>query len=174
MQGNSSLSCLLTFFRVDDLYRGDVFKHLAAGHGVEHWAKERCIIPSYAFVEYYKHTHLRNQSVESSWWKTDERHSEIPSQVTKKVLDFIRENGPINSRQLPNFGITKTKHGNNKKWSALALELLWTKCQIVSFRNKTREKLYDVPEKFLSKDLWSQISSITIKDFESKLEQEEE
>jgi hypothetical protein len=107
--------------------------------------------------------------VESPWWKSNERHSNVSSKITNKILSFIKKNGPVTSRLLPDLGKT-----GNKKNSALALELLWTKCQIVSFRNNSREKLYTVPERFLSPDMWNQISSILVPKTETSDSEDEE
>ncbi len=36
------------------------------------------------------------------------------------------------------------------KKSMMALDVLWTTCQIVAFRTNSREKFYHVPEKFFA------------------------
>lgn len=46
---------LVAFARVDRIARGDVLRHTLPGHGFEHWAKERCLLPARAFAHYRTH-----------------------------------------------------------------------------------------------------------------------
>src|SRR5688572_15641554 len=55
---------LVVMARVENAARGDVWRHLYPQHAFEHFAKERCILPSDAFPFYRQHGH----QAETQWW----------------------------------------------------------------------------------------------------------
>jgi uncharacterized protein YcaQ len=139
---------LVVMARVDDVKRGDVWRHLFPKHAFEHFAKERCILPADAFPYYQKHGH----EAQTHWWKHGERERRLPPKLVQAVLDEIRERGPLTARDLTDHGKVEPLDWagwmGTSKATTMALEMLWTTCDIVvSGRTESREKIYDIPER---------------------------
>jgi hypothetical protein len=138
---------LVALARVDGIARGDVYRHLLPGHAFEHFAKERCLLPAYAFPYY------RDQAVETPWWRLTERLRRLPERVVTEVLAEVRERGPLGPRECTSRGRVEALDWNGWTGTAraatMALEVLWTRCQIVVAGRRPRGKLYDVPERAL-------------------------
>ncbi|MEA2489049.1 MAG: uncharacterized protein QOH21_841, partial [Acidobacteriota bacterium] len=142
---------LVVLARVDGVARGDVWKHLFPRHAFEHFAKERCILPAAAFP-YYRQ---RGHKAQTPWWRHDEREQRVPPQVVEAMLAEIRAHGPVTARDLPDHGsvepIDWSGWSGTKKITSMALEILWTRCDVVvAGRTENGAKLYDVPERALT------------------------
>lgn len=140
---------LVALARVDDIARGDVYRHLYPHHAFEHWAKERCLLPAYAFPYYRDHA-----AAQTPWWRLNERLKRLPAGVLEKVLDEIREVGPATVDDLTHHGAVEPMDWSGWKGTgratSMALEVLWTRCQIVVCGRASRNaKVYDVPERAL-------------------------
>jgi uncharacterized protein YcaQ len=140
---------LVALARVDGITRGDVYRHLFPHHAFEHWAKERCLLPAYAFPYYRDHA-----SAQTPWWRLSERLQRLPAGVLEKVLEELREHGPASVDALTHHGAVEPMDWSGWKGTpratSMALEVLWTRCQIVVCGRASRNaKLYDVPERAL-------------------------
>jgi uncharacterized protein YcaQ len=139
---------LVVMARVEDVRRGDVWRHLFPHHAFEHFAKERCILPADAFPRYRAQGH----AAQTPWWRHSERQQRIPQQLVEAVRDEIRERGPLTARDLTDHGkvapIDWSGWKGTSKATSMALEILWTQCDIVvAGRTESGAKLYDVPER---------------------------
>jgi hypothetical protein len=138
---------LVALARVDGLVRGDVYRHLMPGHAFEHWAKERCILPAYAFPYY------RERTRETPWWNLATRLERLPSRVLEAVLEEVAARGPISAAELTDHGAVKPLDWSGWKGTgkatSMALEVLWTRCQVVVCGRGPGGKRYDVPERAL-------------------------
>jgi uncharacterized protein YcaQ len=142
---------LVVLARVDEVQRGDVWRHLFPRHAFEHFAKERCILPARTFAWYREQGH----AAQTPWWRHGERESRIPSKLVDAVLDEIRERGPLTARDLSDHGsvapIDWSGWKGTAKVTSMALEILWTRCDIVvAGRTANGAKLYDLPERALA------------------------
>lgn len=141
---------LVVMARVDDVARGDVWKHLFPRHAFEHFAKERCILPSDAFAYYREQGH----AAQTPWWRHGEREQRVAPELVSAVLGEIRERGPVSARDLTDHGsvqpIDWSGWTGTAKATSMALEILWTRCDIVvAGRTDSGAKIYDVPERSL-------------------------
>ena len=139
---------LVVMARVDDVARGDVWRHLFPRRAFEHFAKERCILPAPAFAYYRAEGH----EAQTPWWSHGERERRIAPKLVQAVLEEIRARGPITARELTDHGSVEPLDWSGWKGTAkatsMALEILWTRCDIVvAGRTESREKIYDVPER---------------------------
>lgn len=137
---------LVLFARAPGAKLGDLFAH-AAGHGFEHFAKERCLLPASAFP------HYRDQAVETPWWRTSERMKRIPRSLLEDVLAEVEARGPITAAQLSDRGKVKPIDWSGWKGTSsaatMALEVLWTQCRVVVCDRVGGKKRYDVPRRAL-------------------------
>lgn len=141
---------LVVMARVDGVARGDVWRHLFPGHAFEHFAKERCILPADAFPAYRQQGH----AAQTPWWRHAEREQRVDPKLVKSVLEEIRRHGPVTARDLTDHGsvdpIDWSGWMGTKKATSMALEILWTLCDVVvAGRTPSGAKLYDVPERAL-------------------------
>jgi uncharacterized protein YcaQ len=138
---------LVALARVDGIARGDVYRHLLPGHAFEHWAKERCLLPAAAFP------HYRHAAPEAPWWRVSARQERLPKGVVEAVLAEVREIGPATAAQLTHHGHVEALdwHGwrGTGRATSMALEVLWTRCEVVVAGRSGRGKVYDVPERAL-------------------------
>jgi len=138
---------LVVMARRDDARLGDVYRQLFPKHAFEHFAKERCILPASAFSWY------RARMVETPWWRLTERTKRVPESVLAEVLAEVRERGPIAAANLTRRGPVAALDWDGWKGTAqmhmMALEILWTRCEIVVAGRDGRGKIYDVPERAL-------------------------
>ncbi len=141
---------LVVMARTDGVRRGDLWRRLFPRHAFEHFAKERCILPASAFPFYRKQGH----AAQPAWWRHGEREERVPARVVAAVLDEIRERGPVSARELTDHGsvapIDWAGWTGTKKTTSMALEILWTRCDVVVCgRTESGAKLFDIPERAL-------------------------
>lgn len=138
---------LVALARVDDLKRGQVYDALLPGHAFEHWAKERCLLPKSAFPWY------RDRTIEAHWWRLSSRHERLPEGVIEAVLAEVEAQGPATSAELTHHGAVAPLDWNGWKGTSsattMALEVLWTRCQVVVCGRTGSGKRYDVPHRAL-------------------------
>jgi uncharacterized protein YcaQ len=139
---------LVVMARVDGVARGDVWRHLFPRHAFEHFAKERCILPTRAFPYYRRHGH----EAQTPWWQHGERERRVQPKLVRAVLDELRERGPLSARELTDHGAVEPLDWSGwmgtGKATSMALEILWTRCDIVvTGRTDSGAKIYDVPER---------------------------
>jgi uncharacterized protein YcaQ len=137
---------LVVMARVDEVKRGDVWRHLFPKHAFEHFAKERCILPARAFPYYRREGH----GAQTTWWRHAEREQRVPPKLVAAVLEEIRERGPVSARDLTDHGsvdpIDWSGWTGTKKATSMAIEILWTRCDVVvAGRTEAGAKLYDIP-----------------------------
>jgi hypothetical protein len=140
---------LVALARVDGLARGDVYRHLLPGHAFEHFAKERCLLPASAFPYY------RERAAQTPWWRLGERLERIPAAMLDAVLKEVEELGPASAKALTDHGAVAPLDWNGWKSTgratAMALEVLWTRCQVVVCGRGAGGKVYDVPRRALAR-----------------------
>lgn len=134
--------------RVDDLRRGD-WAVAMPGHGFEHFAKERCLLPARLFPAY------RDQAAETPWWRLGERLQKLDPALIAAVLAEIEARGPVSLQELGDHGrVEPMDWGGWKgtsKAASLAVEVLWTRCEIVTAgRRNNGHRVYDLPARALS------------------------
>jgi len=139
---------LVALARVDGLERGDVYRHLLPGHAFEHFAKERCLLPASAFPYY------REQAAARVPWKSlEERLRRVPEPVLRAVLEEVTARGPSSPRDLTDHGavvpIDWSGWKGTARATAMALEVLWARCEVVVCGRVQGGKLYDVPHRAL-------------------------
>ncbi|MCY1020269.1 DNA glycosylase AlkZ-like family protein [Pyxidicoccus sp. MSG2] len=138
---------LVALARVDGLVRGDVYRHLMPGHAFEHFAKERCLLPVSAFPYY------RERAAQAPWWRLEERLKRVPEAVLDAVLKEVEELGPASAKTLTDHGPVVPLDWSGWKGTgratAMALEVLWTRCQVVVCGRAPGGKVYDVPRRAL-------------------------
>lgn len=139
---------LVVMARVDGVARGDVWRHLFPRHAFEHFAKERCILPTRAFPYYRRHGH----EAQTPWWQHGERERRVQPKLVRAVLEELRERGPLSARELTDHGAVEPLDWSGwmgtGKATTMALEILWTRCDIVvTGRTDSGAKIYDVPKR---------------------------
>ena len=138
---------LVALARVDGISIGDIYSALLPGHAFEHFAKERCLLPVDAFAAY------RDQAAQTPWWRLAKRLERLPAEVIDAVLDEVRDRGPLTSRVLSDRGRVEALDWSGWKGtsraSVMALEVLWTRCQIVVCGRGADGKRYDLPQRAL-------------------------
>jgi hypothetical protein len=138
---------LVALARVDGIARGDVFRHVFPGHAFEHFAKERCLLPATAFPYY------RGRAAEATWWGLAERLRRLPEGIVADVLAEVDARGPISARDLTDRGAVQRMDWSGWKGTpratAMALEVLWTRCEIVICGRERDGKVVDVPRRAL-------------------------
>lgn len=139
---------LVALARVDGIAKSDVYRHLLPGHAFEHFAKERCLLPASAFPWY-----RAELAVEATWWSHAERLRRLPAGVVEKVLEEIRERGPVTADELADHGAVEpidwSGWRGTPKAAKMALEVLQTRCEVVVCGRGPGGKRYDVPERAL-------------------------
>lgn len=139
---------LVALARVDGVAKGDVFEHTLPGHAFEHFAKERCLLPARAFP------HYRDQAAETPWWRLGERVKKLSPGVIEAVREEIAARGPIAAAALEDRGRVEPMDWSGWKGTgkaaSMAIEVLWTRCQIVVAGRSARGKLWDVPSRALA------------------------
>jgi uncharacterized protein YcaQ len=145
---------LVVMARLDGVQRGDVWRRLFPRHAFEHFAKERCLLPARAFPYYRAAGH----KAQTPWWRHEEREERVPAAVIEQVLAEVRERGPVSPRELTDHGsvvpIDWAGWMGTKKATSMALEILWTRCDVViAGRTENGAKLYDVPERALGEEI---------------------
>ena len=138
---------LVVMARVDGIARGDVWRHLFPRYAFEHFAKERCILPAEAFPYYREQGH----GAQTHWWRHGERAERVPPKLVAAVLEEIRERGPVSARELTDHGsvdpIDWAGWMGTKKATSMAIEILWTLCDVVvAGRTESGAKIYDIPK----------------------------
>ncbi|HET8734288.1 MAG TPA: crosslink repair DNA glycosylase YcaQ family protein [Anaeromyxobacteraceae bacterium] len=139
---------LVALARVEGIGKGDVYRHLLPGHAFEHFAKERCLLPADAFAWYRDEL-----AIEPDWWSHAERLRRLPPGAVERVLEEVRERGPIIADDLADHGRVEPLDWSGwrgtPRAAKMALEVLQTRCQVVVSGRGPRGKLYDVPERAL-------------------------
>lgn len=141
---------LVVMARVEGVRRGDVWRHLFPRHAFEHFAKERCILPARAFAYYRRERH----EAQTPWWGHGERERRVAPKLVRAVLEEIREHGPLTAKEITDHGEVEPLDWSGwtgtGKATSMALEILWTRCEIVvTGRNESGAKIYDIPERAL-------------------------
>lgn len=140
---------LVAMARVDGLARGDVYRHLLPGHAFEHFAKERCLLPAEAFGWY------RTRATEAPWWRLGARQKRLPVSVVGAVKREIARRGALSAAELTDHGAVEPLDWGGWKGTSratsMALEILWTRCEVVVAGRGPGGKRYDLPERALGR-----------------------
>ncbi len=139
---------LVVMARVARARRGDPYRALFPGVAFEHFAKERCLLPASAFPNY------RDRAVEAPWWRHAERSTRVSSSLVEEVLREIDEKGPVTVRELEHRGSVEPIDWSGWRGTSsatkVAVEVLWTRCEVVVAGKRGRDKIYDVPRRALA------------------------
>ena len=129
--------------------------HRAAGKSprrlVEYWAHEAAFMP----VELWPYMRHRMARARSEAWGGPRRISEEKPDLVAWVLDEVRDRGPISARGIEG-DLPRQKQNWGWNWSETkqALEFLFYGGEVsVARRNSQFERLYDVPERVLPRDV---------------------
>ncbi len=138
---------LVLHARVDGLQRGD-WPRLLPGGAFEHFAKERCVLPARLFPCY------RDRAHQAPWWRLSERMRRLPASILDEVVAELVERGPLPASALQDRGQVEPMDWSGWKGTsranAMALEVLWTRCLVVTTGRTARgERVYDVPSRAL-------------------------
>lgn len=142
---------LVALARVEGLSVGEVYQHLLPGHAFEHFAKERCLLPCSAWPYY------RDQAAKTPRWRLSRRLERLPEGVLEAVLAEVEERGPVTAADLDDhgrvdpitWGSTEAAWKGTTRAASMALEVLWSRCQVAVVGRSGRGKLYDVPSRAL-------------------------
>lgn len=138
---------LVVAARADGTRRGDVFR-LPNDVAFEHFAKERCLLPARVFPAWRDAA-----SVETSWWRLSERHTKLAPEVVARVKAEVEASGPLACDDLADHGRVEPMDWSGwkgtSKAATLAMEVLWTTCDVVTAGRDGRRRRYDVPRRAL-------------------------
>ncbi|NOY24773.1 MAG: hypothetical protein GXP62_02780 [Oligoflexia bacterium] len=138
---------LVAMARVDGLRRGQIYDALLPGHAFEHFAKERCLLPASLLPAY------RARALQAPWWRLNERLKRLPEGLVADVLAEVRERGPVTPADLQDRGAVQALDWSGWKGTSravtMALEVLWTRCQVLVTGRGATGKRYDLPERAL-------------------------
>lgn len=147
---------LVALARVEGIRRGDVYDAILPGHGFEHYAKERCLLPASAFPWY------RDRAVHTPWWKQTERMKRLSEELLQRVLAELDARGPATPAELTDHGAVDRLDWNGWKGTGsattMALEVLFTRCEVVVCGRTGNGKRYDVPRRALP-EVWAEGAS---------------
>lgn len=130
--------------RVDGVGRG-MWSRTMPGGAFEHFAKERCLLPARRFPAWREH------AAQAPWWRLTERLKRLDDGVIQGVLNELRERGPCTSAELSDHGAVRPLDWSGwlgtAKAATMALEVLWTRCQVVTAGRRSGQRVYDLPER---------------------------
>lgn len=138
---------LVAAARVDGLRVGGVYDALLPGHAFEHFAKERCLLPARLFPWY------RERAVQAPWWRLGDRTERVSRALVDDVLAEVEARGPLTADALEDRGRVEPLDWNGWRGTSnanrMALEILWTRCQVVVHSRTPTGKRFDVPRRAL-------------------------
>jgi uncharacterized protein len=126
--------------RVGRYPKGTVSRLLGEGRLFEYWAHAACLVPVEDWPLFrYRMERLRR----TDWWKRD---LELESGLGARVLEAIRERGPLASRD---FGGANAGPWWNRKPAKEVLDSLWSSGDLVIAGRRGFQRLYDLPERLI-------------------------
>ncbi|MFT4624545.1 MAG: hypothetical protein ACI8PZ_003204 [Myxococcota bacterium] len=138
---------LVALARLEGVQAGDVYTHILPGHGFEHFAKERCLLPADVFPRY------RDHAREVPWWRHNERMRRLDPGLVDDVLAEVADRGPLTAAELSDRGRVRPTDWSGWKGTSkagtLALAVLWTQCRLVVCQRTPGGKRYDLPARAL-------------------------
>jgi uncharacterized protein len=117
---------------------------LAEGKIFEYWSHEACFLP----VEDYPLYRRRMLDAQSMGWKYSREWVEAHRAEVGRVLERVREHGPVRSSD---FARTDGKRGGWWEWKPekRALEMLFTAGELMISRRHNFQRVYDLRERVL-------------------------
>ncbi|MEA2467297.1 MAG: uncharacterized protein QOJ57_1423 [Thermoleophilaceae bacterium] len=117
----------------------------------EYWAHEASLVP----VELQPHLRWRMERAEQEGWGSMRRVAKRRPDLVDALLDDLRARGPLSARDLAHHDEPRAPKGPWWDWSDVkaALEYLFFTGAITSARRRRFERLYDVPERVLPRDI---------------------
>jgi uncharacterized protein YcaQ len=117
----------------------------------EYWAHEASLVP----VELQPHLRWRMERAEQEGWGSMRRVAKRRPDLVEALLDDLRARGPLSARDLAHHDEPRAPKGPWWDWSDVkaALEYLFFTGAITSARRRRFERLYDVPERVLPRDI---------------------
>ena len=124
------------------VYQEDELQELlVSGHVFEYWAHEACLLP----IELWPH--LRRRMDGGAHWSYHERAMREHGDLVEPVLERIRAEGPLGSRDFEGAG-DGTSMWNSKPAKAV-LEALWDKGVLVVAKREAFQRRYDLAERVI-------------------------
>lgn len=137
---------LVAWARVDGLGRGDVHHH-NEGRAFEHFARVRCVLPSTAFPAY------RARAAALPDWNLSVRLSRLDPAVIGAVRAELDARGPLTAAEMSDHGRVEQLDWSGWKGTGkaatMALEVLFTRCQVIVRGRRKGARLYDLPRRAL-------------------------
>jgi uncharacterized protein YcaQ len=129
----------------------DRLSHRAPRRLFEYWGHEASLIP----VDLQPHLRGRMARAHDDAWGGMRRVASERPDLVAAVLEDVRERGPLTAAQLAHHDEPRGAKGPWWDWSDVkrALEFLFWSGEITSARRRRFERLYDVPERVLPKDV---------------------
>lgn len=129
----------------------DRLSHYAPRRLFEYWAHEASLVP----VELQPLLRWRMERVEQEGWGSMRRVSKRRPDLIRALLDDLRERGPLSARDLAHHDEPRAPKGPWWDWSDVkaALEFLFFTGVITSARRRRFERLYDIPERVLPRNV---------------------
>src|SRR5256714_816043 len=119
---------------------------LGSGRAFEYWAHEACLLP----VELWPH--LRRTMDGGGHWGIHDRALPEPADLVEPVLERIRAEGPLASRD---FGGTRTSRAMWGRTPAKAvLEALWDRGELVIAGRESFQRHYDLTERVIPRAIF--------------------
>jgi uncharacterized protein YcaQ len=129
----------------------DKLSHYSPRRLFEYWGHEASLIP----VELHPHLRWRMRRAHDDAWGGMRRVARDRPDLVAAVLDDIRERGPLTAAELAHHDEPRAPKGPWWDWSAVkrALEFLFWSGEVTSARRRRFERLYDVPERVLPREV---------------------
>jgi uncharacterized protein YcaQ len=129
----------------------DRLSHRAPRRLFEYWGHEASLVP----VELQPHLRWRMARAHDDAWGGMRRIATERPDLVAAVLDDVRERGPLTAAQLAHHDEPRGAKGPWWDWSDVkrALEFLFWSGAVTSARRRRFERLYDVPERVLPKEV---------------------
>ena len=124
---------------------------LSDGKIFEFWTRDAGYIPIHAF--------RFSLPVKESFLLKRKPLTQAEINLMRKVLDRIGREGPLMARDFENDRVTKSKGWWDWRPSKLALENLYLEGKLMTFRKENFQKVYDLPENMLPRDIDTTIPS---------------
>src|SRR5260221_10409096 len=124
---------------------------LSDGKIFEFWTRDAGYIPIHDFRFFL--------AVKESFLLKRKPLTQAEINLMRKVLDRIGREGPLMARDFENDRVTKSKGWWDWRPSKLALENLYLEGKLMTFRKENFQKVYDLPENMLPRDIDTTIPS---------------
>jgi uncharacterized protein YcaQ len=135
---------LVAAARLEGFRLGD-WDELAPGAAFEHYAKERCLIEPAAFSRYHAVV------AHAPYARMPERLARLNPGLIQEIHDELEQRGPCTARDLAPRGRVEPLDWSGwkgtSKASTLALEILWSRLDVVTSHRRAGQRVYDLAKR---------------------------